>query len=170
MSGERSKHIAGVRSLIFWLVLLVLSSLIIADIANFRITVYWIIGLSIIGIGISVYRTMSFQSRTDELLSRGNSFSVYDYKKQTRNLILIIGLTALAFLLPFILAGILGAVFWFASTLGVINGLLAHLVIYNLYILKWERDHGGKIFSVQVWDGSKVTHSGLSFEKYSENR
>ncbi len=165
MPDERSKHLAGIRSNVFWIVLLLISGLIVLDTGVLQILAIWGVITVLIGAGAVIYRITLFGRKTDDLLSKGRSISEYDYRKQTRKLMYVIGLTVLAFLLPLFLSGFLNAVLWFTLIIGAIDGWLVHLVAYNVYILNWESRHGGKIFAIQIWNGQRVTHSGLAFER-----
>ncbi len=165
MSDERSRRAAGSKSLLFWVFLFAISSFLILSSLSVAIVVIWVCITLAIALGGAFWKINLFSKRENDLLSMGKSLTAYDYSQQTRRLFLIVGLTILAFLAPLLLAGILGFGFWFTSIIGAIDGWILHLVLYNLFLLRWESNHGGRIFSIQIWSGTKVTYTGLEFER-----
>ncbi len=154
--------------MLFWAMMLILSLLLLALISDLQVSLVWSVSLCILLIGLAAYRLRLFQSKAAELIMKGSTLAVYDYETQRRNLILLLGLTFAAFLIPLLLASFLGASLWLGSIIGVTDGWIGQLFVYNIYLRMWEKRNHGTIYSLQVWEGSKVTHSGLSFEREGE--
>ncbi len=59
---------------------------------------------------------------------------------------------------------VLGFAVWIGCLVGIIDGWILQLVGFNLYLSGWQDGQNGKLYSVQIWNGSKVEYTGLSFE------
>ncbi|MFI5421003.1 MAG: hypothetical protein ACHQ1H_08555, partial [Nitrososphaerales archaeon] len=111
------------------------------------------------------YRSQLFLKSSDELLRKGQVTVPYDLRRQHKLLIILIGLTAIAFFAPLLLSSALNSSAWVGSLLGVIDGWILGLLLYNLFLSRWQKRNNGELFILQTWNGNKVTHLGLSFLK-----
>jgi hypothetical protein len=170
MSTESDRYRAKNSSFASWTMLLVLSLFLLLLIYDSGVTIVWAITFSIVLVGIGVYRVRTFQSKAFDLIKNGSTLSIYNYEAQRKTLMLFLALIIAAFVAPLLLARVLGTTIWLGSIIGVMDGWVGQLLVYNFYLRTWEKRNHGTIYSMQVWEGSKVTHSGLSFEKDGEKR
>lgn len=166
-SRERSRLPAARTSLAFWLLLLILSTLLMVGIKSINLLIDWLIPTGATFILLGIYKINRFRSKEGNLLSTGQCLSQYSYKAQTRKLIFVFFATVICFLLPLFLSSLLGTLIWIGIILGVIDGWIASLVFYNLYLRSWERANHGKLYQIQLWMGSRVGSTGISFERES---
>jgi len=169
MFRDEAKAVAGPRSLAFWSVLLLLSAYLIADSEILSAIEVWALIVAIIGLIALYYRVGKFSKNSSELLMAGETSAPYDHRKQFRTLLLVVFMTPVAFFLPLLLASRLSFGLWLGSILGVIDGWVLGILLYNLYLLDWQRKNSGKLFVLQRWDGRQITHMGMSFVRNGDN-
>jgi len=169
MTKDESKAVAGSRSMIFWCILLVLSILLIVDSGSLEAILAWSACASSVGFVGLLFRLRKFLKNSDELLRTGESTRPYDHGKHFRTLILFLFLTPLAFFAPLFFAAQLSFGLLLGSLLGVIDGWVLGLLLYNFYLISWQKKNKGNLFIFQKWSGREVTHLGLSFVRSSDN-
>jgi|SRR5579875_715448 len=165
MNRDSTRYVARNRSLVFWILLITLSIFLILDVSDLNTGIFWIFTFGIFLSLLLAYRISRFREKTQDLLTKGKSLSAYSYKSQQRNFVYLLILTAVAFLAPFFLAGALGFQMWFGSLLGIVDGWIGQLLLYNLYLRSWERNHKGTLYRLETWSGPKVTQTGLEFSR-----
>jgi positive regulator of sigma E activity len=166
---DESKAVAGGKSLIFWVVLLLLSAFLILDSEQLGAIEIWSAFALVIGLAAVYYRIRKFTKSSNDLLQRGESSTPYDHRRQFRTLLLVVFLTPIAFFFPLLLASELSFGFWLGSILGILDGWVLGILLYNFYLFNWQKTNKGKLFVLQKWDGSRVTHLGMTFVRYGEN-
>jgi hypothetical protein len=169
MFRDEARAVAGKRSLAFWSVLLLLSGYLILDSEILSAVEIWAFVVALIGFVALYYRVGKFSRNSSELLVAGETSAPYDHRKQFRTLLLVVLMTPVAFFLPLLLASGLSFGLWLGSTLGVIDGWVLGILLYNLYLLNWQNKNSGKLFVLQRWDGRQITHMGMTFVKNGEN-
>jgi hypothetical protein len=163
MMKEESRAVAGSFSLAYWSALLLMSVLLIALTADLGAAIIWGIFTLFLGLFALYYRSRLFLKNAGELLTRGQVASPYDLRRQHSLLIVLLILTAVAFFLPLFLSAALSSPVWIGSLIGVIDGWVLGLLMYNLFLARWQKKNHGELFILETWNGNKVTHLGLSF-------
>jgi hypothetical protein len=165
MSSDDKPLVAGRGSTGLWLVLIIAAMMLL--VANGSIEEYLvviIVGGFICGI-VLLFRLRAFFRRQRDLLEKGESMDPFSYGGQTRKITYLIAATVFVFAAPIALSGFLDSAEWFGSLVGGIVGWLISLVAYNMILGTWQRRHGGVLYASQVWRGTKVTHTGLKFQR-----
>jgi hypothetical protein len=165
LDREDKPVVAGVWSMLVWFAILMASSVILAG--GRSVEGYASFGLVALVFGGSIltYRLRGFWGKTRTLLSTGQTLQPFDYKTQYRQGIYVLVALLFFFFLPFLLAGVLDTYAWLGSVAGGIDGWLLSLIAFNLYLGRWERAHGGKLYTSRVWRGTKVAQTGLRFDR-----
>ncbi len=169
MSEDRRRYGAKMLSVGFWLSMLLLSVLLLDLAFDFQLIAVWGLCFGVVFAVLTGSRIRKFNSVSENLLSQGQELSKYDYKTQHRKVMLILALAVVVIIAPFALAGALGAAIWFGSILGLTDGWVGQLAVYNIYLRVWERKYHGELYSLNVWSGTKVTHTGLQFSREMSN-
>jgi len=149
--------------MIFWIILLILSALAVLAVNDLTAASTWIGSIAVVGGVVFLSRRNQFIHKASDLVQKGQSLEPYSYSKQTRKLILIFFFVAAAFFLPLLLSELLAFSLWIGCLIGIIDGWILQLVGFNLYLSRWQDEQNGKLYSVQIWKGSKVEYTGLSF-------
>jgi hypothetical protein len=170
LDTDESPMVAGAKSNIFWSTLLGLSLVIIVGTSDLRTVAVFLASAAVVCGAVLSYRLGAFRRRETGLLESGQSLEAYDYSKQVRKLYYLIAGVASAFLVPFFLSGFLDVSTWLGSIVGVTDGWVSSLIFYNAYLYRWQKVHGGKLYFVHVWRGTKVTQSGVRFERAGGSR
>jgi hypothetical protein len=170
MMKEESRAVASTFSLAYWSALLLMSGLLIALIADPSAVIIWGVFTLFLSFAASYYRTRAFLKSSRELLTKGQVASPYDLKRQHKLLLLLILLTVAAFFVPLFLSAALDSSLWIGSLLGVIDGWILGLLLYNLFLFRWQKKNNGELFILETWTGNKVTHLGLTFAKRGRTR
>jgi|SRR5579872_1537760 len=163
MMKEESRAVASNFSLAYWSALLLLSALLIALTGDLSAAIIWLVFTIFLSLAALYYRSRLFSKNAEELLSRGQVASPYDLKRQHSLLIILILSTAVAFFVPLFLSAALSSSVWIGSLIGVIDGWILGLLLYNLFLIRWQRRNDGELFILETWNGNEVTHLGLSF-------
>lgn len=165
MDREDKPLVAGAPSMLFWVAIVVASSiLLVAQNSAEGYEVFGGVGLAV-GSAVTAYRLRGFRGKSQALLSSGQSLEPFDYRAQSRHGTYLILATLLFFFLPFILAGLLDTYSWIGTLAGGVDGWLLSLLAYNFYLSRWERVHRGRLYSSKVWRGTRVAQTGLRFDK-----
>ena len=167
MASEDKPMVAGRGPILLWACMTLASGVIIVSAGSLEgYLVFATVALAICA-AVLYYRFRAFRRKAPALLSTGQALEPYDYSTQARKGVYLISGVLVAFLLPFLLSGILDTASWLGSIIGAIDGWLLSLLVYNVSLGSWQRSHGGKLFQTEVWRGTKVTHKGLKFMKVS---
>jgi hypothetical protein len=158
----RLAHKSG--SMVYWFCLL-LASLLFLTFTGFGIIALWSVFFVLTLIPSFLFRTRDFAKLAKRLLGEGEVLKPYDYAKQTKTLLTLLFLGVLALIAPLFLTQVLSVKLWFGTLLGVINGWLAQQLLFNLYLMVWERKHKGFVYKVNIWKGSKVVQTGFTFTR-----
>lgn len=155
----------GSKSFAFWVVLILLSVLLLIEEGDAISAIVWSLTLSMICVPLLLYRRIRLRARENELLTKGVSLDAYDYGRQRRVIGTITLLGFAGMLAPLILLGFIPVSVWFGSLIGLLDGWLLNLVLFNVAIWVWERQQGGILYHLELWNGSRVTHVGLKFQR-----
>jgi hypothetical protein len=161
--NEESRAVAGTFSLAYWTALLLMSALLILLTGDLGAAVIWIVVTIFLCLAALYYRSRLFLRNAGELLVTGRVVSAYDLKRQHGLLLILLILTAAAFFIPLFLSSSLTSSVWIGSLIGVIDGWILGLLLYNLFLIRWQKKNKGELFILETWNGNKVTHLGLSF-------
>jgi len=164
---EESRAVASTFSISYWSFLLILSLFLIALTDDYVSTLVWAGFMFVLSFAAWGYRSRIFLRHSQELLVKGQVTSPYDLRRQHSLLIMMVALTIAAFFVPLLLSAALNSSVWIGSLLGVIDGWVLGLFLYNLFLLRWQKRNRGELFILEAWNGSRVTHLGLSFTKKS---
>ena len=160
---EQAKVAASARSMIFWCILLLMSLFLVIDSGDSLALAIWSLATAGIGFFAFLVRARSFGRNSDKLLKSGEVVRPYDHSSQVKKLVAIMLMTGAAFMAPLFLAAALTFGSWLGSLLGIIDGWVIGILLYNAYLLGWQNKHRGKLYTLQKWNGRTVTHTGLSF-------
>ena len=162
---EEQQAVASRFSLTYWTFLLVLSGALIALTEDPTAALVWVLFMLFLSISATGFRIQTFLKRANDLLHKGQVTSPYDLRKQHKLVILLMLLTAAAFFAPLLLSAALNSSTWIGSLLGVIDGWILGLLLYNAYLSYWQKKNNGELFILETWNGNKITHKGLAFSK-----
>ena len=159
---------AGMVSMLIWIAIITAS---LALLVGGQLEEYAVFGVVAVAIGGAnfIYRLNSFRKKSPELLSTGQSLKPFDYRSQTRQGSYLLIAILVFFLLPLLLAGLLDTSSWLGTVAGGFDGWLLSLLAFNYYLHRWERAHGGRLYSSKVWRGTKVAQTGLRFDRFGES-
>ena len=167
---EESKAVASIFSQSYWSFLLLLSLVLIALTEDFFAALVWVTFMLALSFAPFVYRSRTFLKNSNELLTKGQVASPYNLRKQRSLLITVVVLTAAAFFVPLFLSVALNSSVWIGSLLGAIDGWILGLLLYNLFLFRWQKKNNGELFILETWRGNRVTHLGLTFVKRGRTR
>ncbi len=165
MEEDNQKFTAKTSSLSVWIFLFILALIFTAFFDNLFVVVVSVLIMLTIGVSIFIYKNSKFRTCTTQLLAKGVFLVPYDYSKQQRNLVTMLILLVLWFFAPFLLAEELSFSLWLGIVLGTVGGFLLYLITYNVYLKSWEKKNHGHLYKKEIWSGTKVTHTGISFVK-----
>jgi hypothetical protein len=166
---ERKGAVPRRGSRIFWGVLIVLSIVPILAVRDTYSLLSWIVSFAALGGVVLFLRIGHFSRSIDNLLKKGQSLEPYSYARQTQKLILVFIFVLIAFFGPLLLTDVVGFSIWVGVLVGVLDGWMLQLLVYSLYLSRWQIKQKGKLYSVQIWNGTKVQYTGLSFEKEGDS-
>jgi ABC-type Fe3+ transport system permease subunit len=169
MNEEAMRRFAiGSKGLAFCLVLILVSLLLLIEEGDEISAMVWSLCISAICVPLLTYQRIRFGKRQSDLLKKGVNLESYDYGRQ-RRLIEIITVTAFAGMVaPFVLSGLIPATVWFGALIGLLDGWMLYLILFNAIVWLWERKHDGVLYRLELWNGSRVTHIGLKFQQSKE--
>jgi hypothetical protein len=163
MMKEESRAVANTLSLAYWSALLLMSALLIALTSDLGAAIIWAVFTTFLSFAALYYRSHLFLKNSRELLTRSQVVNPYDLKRQHNLLLVLILLTVAAFFVPLFLSAALNSSVWIGSLVGVIDGWILGLLLYNLFLYRWQKKNNGELFILETWNGNKVTHLGLTF-------
>jgi hypothetical protein len=169
MNEESMRRFAiGSKSFAFWLVLILLSLLLLIEEGDEISAIVWSSCMSAICVPLLTYQCIRFRKRQFDFFKKGVSLESYDYGRQIRLIEIITFVAFAGMVAPLILSGLIPATVWFGALIGLVDGWVLYLILFNATIWLWERKHDGVLYRLELWNGSRVTHTGLKFQQTKE--
>ena len=169
MNDESMRRFAiGSKGFAVWFVLIVVSLLLLIEEGDEISAIVWTLCTSGICVPLLTYQCIRFRKRQFDFLKKGVSLESYDYRRQTRLIEIITFVAFAGMVAPLILSGLIPATVWFGALIGLLDGWMLYLILFNAALWLWERKHDGIIYRLELWNGTRVTHIGLKFQQSKE--